>query len=61
MLINKKECKKVALAFVQEFRPGWGATRVSKKYLDSLNASVRNNIRRSVQSHCSVDKTIMDF
>ncbi len=60
-LINRKACKAFAVRWGQEKRPGWMPTRVSKQYLDDINTKVMLLIQKSINSHRSVGKTIMDF
>lgn len=60
-LINFKHCRDFALGYAERNRKGWKPKRVSKKFLNELNASVRHSIEKAVASHPSVGKTIMDF
>ncbi len=60
-LINRKACKELALRWAQANRLGWTPTRVSKRYLDDLDAKVRLIVQKSVKSHRSVGKTIIDL
>ena len=60
-LINSAACRKMALRWVERYRPGWGATRVSQGYLDDLNIKVGILIKSSISKHRSVGKTVMDF
>lgn len=57
-LINRKHCKDMALRFAQENRLGWMPNRVSKQFLDDLNAHVRNRITSAIMHHPSLGKTI---
>lgn len=59
-LLNRSACRDLALRWGAR-RTGWQPTRVSKKYLDDIEAKVRLLIQRSVDSHRSVGKTIIDF
>ncbi len=60
-LINQKACKELALRWAQANRLGWMPTRVSKRFLDDLDAKVRLIVQRAVNSHRSVGKTIKDL
>ncbi len=60
-IINRKQCKEMALRIARDKRQGWQPTRVSKEYLDKLEAKLRNIIIKSIQSHRSVGKTIIDL
>lgn len=60
-LINRKACKEFAVRWAQERRPGWKPRRVSKRYLDDINTKIQLLIQKSINSHRSVGKTIMDF
>ena len=60
-LINRAQCKKFALRWAQENRKGWSANRVSKQYLDDIEAKVRILIQLSINRHPSVGQTIKDF
>ncbi len=60
-LINRAQCKKFALRWAQENRKGWSASRVSKQYLDDIEAKVRILIQLSINRHPSVGQTIKDF
>jgi len=60
-LINRAQCKKFALRWAQENRKGWSAKRVSKQYLDDIEAKVRILIQSSINRHPSVGQTIKDF
>jgi hypothetical protein len=57
-LINRKHCKDMALRFAQENRRGWMPKRVSKQFLDDLNAHVRIKITSAIMHHPSLGKTI---
>ncbi|MHC4104765.1 MAG: hypothetical protein ACYSR9_07495 [Planctomycetota bacterium] len=60
-MINMKHCRDMALRIARDRRTGWSPKRVSKEYLDKLDAKVRAMIIRSVMSHRSVGKTIKDL
>ena len=60
-VLNKKECRELALRYCKSFRQGWDATRVSSEFLDDLETKVQMLIRQAVQNHRSVGKTIRDF
>ncbi|MBN1805693.1 MAG: hypothetical protein JW837_10610 [Sedimentisphaerales bacterium] len=60
-MINLKHCRKMALRIATDKRKGWAPQRVSKEYLDKLDAKVRAIIIKSVMSHRSVGKTIKDL
>ena len=51
----------MALKIARDRRKGWEPNRVSKEYLDKLDAKVRAIIIKSVMSHRSVGKTIKDL
>ncbi len=51
----------MALRIARDKRTGWSPQRVSKEYLDKLDAKVRAIIIKSVMSHRSVGKTIKDL
>lgn len=60
-LINKRACRDLALRWGRDNRQGWEPKRVSKTFLDDVEAKVRLLITRAVQSHRSVGTTIKDF
>jgi len=60
-MINMKHCRNMALRIARDRRKGWAPQRVSKEYLDKLDAKVRAMIIKSVMSHRSVGKTIKDL
>ena len=60
-MINMKHCRDMALRIARDRRKGWSPNRVSKEYLDKLDAKVRAIIIKSVMSHRSVGKTIKDL
>ena len=60
-MINIKHCRNMALRIANDKRKGWDPQRVSKEYLDKLDAKVRAIIIKSVMSHRSVGKTIKDL
>lgn len=57
-LLNRKQCKAFALRWAQEKRPGWVPTRISKQYLDDLEAKMRLWMQESIKRHPSCGKTI---
>ncbi len=59
-LINRKAVKNLILQFCEE-RQGWDCTRVSKKALDNIEASLRNKIEDAVHRHATVGKTFTDY
>jgi hypothetical protein len=60
-MINMKHCRDMALRVARDKRTGWAPHRVSREYLDKLDAKVRAIIFKSVMSHRSVGKTIRDL
>jgi len=60
-LINRTECRKFALRWAQEHRKGWTTNRVSKQFLDDLDAKVRIMIQSAIKRHPSVGQTIKDL
>lgn len=60
-LINRKQCKELALRYAMDNRKGWDAKRVSKTFLDDLEAKVRLLITGAVMRHRTVGKTITDL
>ena len=60
-LINRAQCKKFALRWAQENRKGWATNRVSKQFLDDLDAKVRLMIQSAIKHHPSVGQTIKDL
>ena len=60
-LICAKHVKRYALDVAKRERNGWKPDRVSQKFLDGLNAKVRNIIFQAVKRHRSVGKTITDI
>jgi hypothetical protein len=60
-MINMKHCRNMALRIARDRRTGWAPNRVSKEYLDKLDAKVRAIIIKSVMSHRSVGRTIKDL
>jgi len=60
-LINRAQCKKFALRWAQENRKGWTTNRVSKQFLDDLDAKVRIMIQSAIKRHPSVGQTIKDL
>jgi len=60
-LINRTECRKFALRWAQEHRKGWTTNRVSKQFLDDLDAKVRIMIQTAIKRHPTVGQTIKDL
>ncbi len=58
-LLNKSEVKKLALG-VAEVRSK-KFTRISKKFMDDLDAHVDYIVRESVRNHPSIGKTIVQI
>ncbi len=59
-VLNKSECRKLALRYGLQ-RLGWLPTRVAGEWFDDLETKVQMLIRKSVENHRSVGKTIKDF
>jgi len=59
-VLNRSECRKMALRYGAK-RLGWLPTRVSGEFLDDLETKVAMLIRKAVENHRSVGKTIKDF
>jgi len=57
-LINSAACKEFALRWAQENRKGWNPQRVSRQFLDDLNAKMRMTIQGAIAHHPSNGKTI---
>jgi hypothetical protein len=60
-LINRTECRKFALRWARDHRKGWTTNRVSKQFLDDLEAKVRIMIQSAIKRHPSVGQTIKDL
>ena len=58
-VINRSECKKLVLKYAKERSDKF--TRVSSEYLNDLEIAVMLAIRRTVQTHPSIGKTIKQF
>jgi hypothetical protein len=56
-----KHCRDMALHVARDKWTGWSPHRVSKEYLDKLDAKVRAIIFKSAMYHRSVGKTIKDL
>ena len=56
--INAKSIKELALHFAKEYRPAWGAERVSRKFLERIDYKVRAIVLQEIKAHPSVGKTI---
>jgi len=59
--INRAQCRKFALIWAKENRRGWDPNRVSKQFLDDLDAKVRLTIQKAIKRHRSVGTTIKDL
>jgi hypothetical protein len=57
--INSKSIKDLALHLAKEYRPAWGAERVSQKFLERINYKVRALVLQEVKAHPSIGKTIL--
>lgn len=57
-LLNSKACRDFALAAAKTYRSAHPFERVSKEFLDQLNADLRNVIVNRVKALPSVGKTI---
>jgi len=57
-IIVSTKVKELALHTAQEYRPAWKAKRVSKRFLDRINARVRAMVTEEVKHHPSVGQTI---
>jgi len=57
-LLNSKACRDFALAAAKTHRPAHPFERVSKEFLDQINADLRNVIVNRVKALPSVGKTI---
>ena len=55
-IINKAHCKTLALETIQKTRPQFN--RVSKEFLDRIEAHLRSYIIAEIHRHPSVGKTI---
>lgn len=60
-LLNRTACRDLALRWGRDKRLGWQPTRVSKQFIDDLEARVRLMITKAVDRHRSVGVTIKDF
>lgn len=60
-LINRKACKELAIRWGQDHRKGWLPKRVSKQFLDDLDAKVRLLVQGAVNKHRTVGKTVKDL
>ena len=56
-LINRSAVKKFVLEHAKITRSGWECKRVSKEYLDNLEARVRLLIEKDVHQHPTLGKT----
>lgn len=57
-LLNKTKAKQLALHVAQTTRPAANFTRVSKGFLEDLEASVHTLIRQKVHANPSVGTTL---
>ena len=56
--INSKAVKELALHIAKEYRPAWGAKRVSAKFLNRIDARVRAMVTEEIRHHPSIGQTI---
>lgn len=56
-LLNRSAVKTYILLNVKAKRAGWDCQRVSKEYLDNLEARVRAMVNTDIHQHRSVGKT----
>jgi hypothetical protein len=56
--INAKAVRELALHLAAAHRPAQGFTRVSKEFLERIDAKVRNLVLTEVNSHPSVGRTL---
>lgn len=56
--INAKAVRQLALHLASQHRSAAGFNRVSKEFLDRIDAKVRNLVLAEVQSHPSIGKTL---
>ena len=56
--INAKSVKELALYLATEYRSAWGAQRVSRKFLERIDARVRAIVLEEVKAQPSIGKTI---
>ncbi len=56
-ILNRSSTKKFVLTRFSELRAGSPMTRISKRYLDNLEARIKNMIITDIESHRSVGVT----
>lgn len=56
--LNAKACRELALFLAKTHRPAQGFERVSKDFLERIDAKVRALILTEVQAHPSKGKTL---
>lgn len=56
--INAKAVRELALHLASAHRPAQGFARVSKEFLERIDAKVRNLVLSEVNSHPSVGRTL---
>ncbi|KKN99001.1 hypothetical protein LCGC14_0142460 [marine sediment metagenome] len=56
-LLNRAAVKKFILVRFEEMRAGRPMSRVSKEFLDTLEADLRNTIEFEIMRHPSIGKT----
>lgn len=56
--INAKATKELALHIAKTNRPAWGPERVSREFLERIDARVRAMVTNEVMAHPSKGKTI---
>jgi hypothetical protein len=56
--INAKSIRELALHLASAHRPAQGFSRVSKEFLERIDAKVRNLVLNEVQSHPSKGTTL---
>ena len=57
-LINQSAVRQLALKVAREARPAAGFERVGSAFLERINAAVALAVRREVEHHPSVGKTL---
>jgi hypothetical protein len=57
-LINKSHVKEYAVEAARQHRPAWSPQRVSKTFLERINARVRSIILDEIGRHPSKGKTL---
>lgn len=56
--INAKNIKELALHIAKQYRPAWGAKRVSRKFLERIDARVRAMVTEEIKRQPSIGQTI---